>query len=220
MKNLLYITLGGLLLVASLVVDAAQLKITVHDNQGAALKQAVVSLTPTSAAGFAAAKKQPLRKAELAQRNKQFDPHLIAVQKGAPVEFPNFDDIKHQVYSLSAIKQFDLVVKQGSVSKSVTFEKSGVIDVGCNVHDWMSGYIYVVDTPYFGVTDENGQLVLDLPDNETLNWQAWHPRLDAKESGSHGSLTLKANQDLMITLTQDLLPGYDQVDDLDEFDDY
>lgn len=203
----------------ALSVQAASLTIKVTDNQGAALTQAVVALAPTSAQGKQLAQGMPLKKAQMAQRDRQFDPHVVAVQKGAQVAFPNEDNIKHQVYSLSDIKPFDLLVVQGESADGPVFDTLGQVSVGCNIHDWMLAYIYVVDTPYFASTNERGELTLDLPDGETFSFTLWHPQVVEQDVARTGMVDSKQGT-LTIALQQDLLPGYDQSDDLDDFEDY
>lgn len=115
---------------------------------------------------------------EMGQRARQFDPHVLIVQKGATVSFPNYDNIKHHVYSFSAVKSFEQELYKGRESKPVTFEQAGVVELGCNVHDWMLGYIYVTESPIYGKTDEQGKLALpEVPDGK-YDVTVWHPRLD------------------------------------------
>jgi plastocyanin len=221
MKNGRIATVGYLFLLTTIwQVEAGQITIKVEDNQGQPINQAVVSLTPISAKAKAEARGLPARKAQLAQRNKQFDPHIIAVQKGARVEFPNYDDIKHQVYSLSDVQPFDFMIEQGSNEQGMVFQEAGAINVGCNIHDWMLAYIFVTDTPYFGTTDENGRMTIDLPNDNTFNWHVWHPRITEDAQSSRGSLDTSTGVNTVIKMQESLLPAYDEAADLDDFDDY
>ncbi len=112
----------------------------------------------------------------LAQVNRQFEPSVLPVQKGTMVSFPNKDTIKHHVYSFSPAKMFELKLYDGSTAQPVVFDKIGVVAIGCNIHDWMRAYIYVVDTPLFCKTDENGKgTILDIPAGRYLA-KVWHPR--------------------------------------------
>ena len=72
------------------------------------------------------------------------------------MEFPNNDTVSHQVYSFSAAKRFQLPLYKGEVHPPVTFDRPGLVVLGCNIHDVMVGYIYVTDAPYFGKTDREG----------------------------------------------------------------
>lgn len=208
----------GCLLSAS--VAAEQVSITVVDNQGQPVPQAVVALSPTSASGISKAQSAPPRKAELAQREKQFDPHVVAVQKGGAVDFPNEDNIKHQVYSLSDTKKFELLVDEGASVTGPVFDKVGQVNVGCNIHDWMLAYIYVTDTPYFSTTDAQGKATIDVPAGENYQWVMWHPRAAENDSGTSGSIQVAGTTSMNIALTNEMTPDYDQEDDLDDFDDY
>ncbi|MBB6256167.1 methylamine utilization protein [Xanthomonas arboricola] len=150
---------------------ATPLSVTVVDANGM-LVDAVVSLEP---ARPVAASGTP-RTVEMDQVNSQFVPAVLAVRTGTLVRFPNNDQIRHQVYSFSAAKRFELPLFQGSTAAPVRFDQAGLVTVGCNIHDWMLGYIVVVDTPYFGKTGSDGRVQLDAPaGNYTL--RVWHPRI-------------------------------------------
>jgi plastocyanin len=115
-------------------------------------------------------------KADMAQRERQFQPFVLVVQTGTAVNFPNFDTVRHHVYSFSPVKTFDLKLYSGTPAEPVLFEKPGVAALGCNIHDKMAAHIVVVDTPLFTKTDAHGIARLELPPGEhTL--KAWHPRM-------------------------------------------
>lgn len=113
-------------------------------------------------------------RAEMAQRDRQFQPHVLVVQTGTAVAFPNFDTVRHHVYSFSPIKPFDIKLYSGTPSEPVVFDKPGVAALGCNIHDRMGAFIVVVDTPVFGKTNAQGELSLDLPPGEHA-LKLWHP---------------------------------------------
>jgi hypothetical protein len=101
--------------------------------------------------------------------------YSIPIQGGAAVTFPNKDNIRHHVYSFSATKPLDLKLYSGVPAKPVVFDKPGAVKLGCNIHDWMVGYVYVVDTPYFAKTDKTGSARLDgLPAGD-YQLRVWHP---------------------------------------------
>jgi len=98
------------------------------------------------------------------QIHQEFVPALLPIAVGTDVRFPNHDQIHHHVYSFSRTKSFELPLYKGEEASPVHFDKPGVVKVGCNIHDWMSGIILVLPTPYFAMTDETGRFVLrDLP---------------------------------------------------------
>lgn len=145
---------------------------SVTDHAGKAVKDAVVFATPLDGKPSGAAKS-----AVIDQVRKEYVPRVTAVQVGAQVSFPNRDQIRHSVYSFSDPKTFELPLYKGVPSSPVVFDKPGVVVLGCNIHDWMKAYVYVTETPYFGVTDESGKANLaDVPPGE-YRVDVWHPRL-------------------------------------------
>jgi hypothetical protein len=100
------------------------------------------------------------------------------------VFFPNKDNIRHQVYSFSPAKQFELPLYAGTPAKPVVFDKPGIVVLGCNIHDWMIGYIYVSESPYFAKTGADGKAQLsDLP-TRSYRVRVWHPRLQGSEGAT------------------------------------
>jgi hypothetical protein len=93
------------------------------------------------------------------------------------VDFPNSDQIEHQVYSFSVPKPFKLSLYAGHKYPPIVFDKPGLVVVGCNIHDQMIGYIYVTNSPYFGRSDDSGHWTArELPAGNYVI-TAWHPRL-------------------------------------------
>ncbi|MBV8603995.1 MAG: methylamine utilization protein [Pelomonas sp.] len=111
--------------------------------------------------------------AEMGQRNRQFTPQLLVVQTGTAVAFPNYDSVRHQVYSFSPIKVFELKLYAAGTPTDQVFDKPGVATLACNIHDRMHANIVVVDTPLFATTDASGTAHLDLPPGEH-QLQYWH----------------------------------------------
>jgi len=150
-----------LLLLAAARAGAAAtiLVVEVRDLHGAAVQDAVVYAVPE-------AKRPPLpsRRAVLDQKNRMFVPHVLPIQAGTAVTFPNSDNVRHQVYSFSAAKRFQLPLYSGTPATPVVFDKPGVVAVGCNIHDQMSAYIVVVDTPYFALTTGGRAELPGLPE--------------------------------------------------------
>lgn len=164
----------GLLLAGSASVHAGEL-LAVVSAAGRPVADAVAyavprpgSRTPRAAAAT--------ERSVMDQRNNEFLPQVLAVQTGTPVHFPNSDNIRHHVYSFSPAKTFELPLYKGTPAEPVVFDRPGAVTLGCNIHDWMVGYVYVVDTPYFAVTAADGRARLTLPDGE-YEVHVWHPRL-------------------------------------------
>ena len=143
----------NLLLGSSLA--AATIEAVVQDGRGGAVRDAIVYAIPE-----ARPVAPPRRGAVMEQKNRAFIPHVLAVQTGTAVRFPNLDDVQHHVYSFSPAKPFQLPLYKGSPPNPVVFDKAGVVTLGCNIHDQMSAFIVVVDTPYFEKTAANGRAVL------------------------------------------------------------
>lgn len=111
-------------------------------------------------------RKGPLPKAQMAQKNLEFTPSLLPIQVGTTVEFPNYDDTYHNIFSFSKPKRFDLGRYRGDESPIPTqvFDKPGVVALHCDIHEHMHAIILVLETPYFQKTGEGGQYRLgNLP---------------------------------------------------------
>lgn len=169
----------------SALASAAPLNIQMHDQNGQPLADAVVTLQ--GPVGLPAG----ALKADMDQRAQQFAPHVLAVHTGTPIKFPNSDNIRHQVYSFSPAKRFELRLYEGTPSDPVLFDKPGVVVLGCNIHDWMLGYVYVTEDPRFGVTDAHGQLTLDAPAG-VYHATLWHPQTPGMQPVAGGEVKIPA----------------------------
>ena len=96
----------------------------------------------------------------LVQRNKSFAPHLLVVPVGAVVAFPNHDPFFHNVFSLFEGKRFDLGLYEAGSTRDVHFDKPGISYIFCNIHPEMSGVVVALETPYYGISDQRGQVVI------------------------------------------------------------
>jgi plastocyanin len=100
------------------------------------------------------------------QRNLEFVPHVLPILVGATVDFPNNDKVNHNVFSMSRTKKFNLGSYPAGESKSVVFDKPGIVELRCDVHAEMAAYILVMKNPYFAVTDKQGHF--EIPDSSIL----------------------------------------------------
>jgi len=118
----------------------------------------------------------------IAQQGALFSPHVLPVMVGTTVEWPNNDQIYHNVFSMSDAKQFDLGLYKGNPpQKRVTFDKPGRVDVYCSIHSNMHCVVMVLENPYFASTDGKGRYVIkDVPPGN-YKIEAWHERLPADE---------------------------------------
>lgn len=114
--------------------------------------------------------------ARLVQKNKAFIPHIIVVQAGSSVEFPNDDPFFHNVFSLFEGKRFDLGLYEAGSSRTVKFDRPGICYIFCNIHPQMSAVIVVVQTPYWGISDRSGTFAIpNVPPGRYL-LHVWHER--------------------------------------------
>jgi plastocyanin len=110
------------------------------------------------------------------QVDLQFVPHVLVVPTGSKVLFTNTDSVRHQVYSFSPVKRFELPLYSGKPRNPETFDRAGVVTVGCNIHDNMRAYVFVVDAQYFGRTDASGIWRSADIQPGTYSVQVWHPQ--------------------------------------------
>jgi plastocyanin len=157
-------------------VSAAPLTVRVVDATGRPVRDAVVTLVP---AGSAARAPRAGGRFAVAQKNLQFQPFLTVVPVGADVSFPNLDPTKHHVYSFSSAKKFELKLFARSQTRSVHFDKPGVVALGCNIHDQMSAFIFVTDTAWTGRTNAQGVVSFADAPSATGRLTVWHPYLRA-----------------------------------------
>ncbi|HEX6789706.1 MAG TPA: hypothetical protein VF247_00220 [Candidatus Krumholzibacteria bacterium] len=144
-----------------------------HGARGTTPRDVVVYL---EGPGIGAAARDA-RKPQLKQINQSFEPHVLGVPVGTTVEFPNGDLVYHNVFSYSKTKKFDLGYYGKGKSKTVTFDKPGVVQVFCDIHSNMSAYVLVVNSPFVTQPDETGAYDFgDLP-NGSYTLRVWHPDL-------------------------------------------
>lgn len=175
-NRLLSLIFGSMICVNSL---AQPLLVQVLDMQAKAVADAVVYAVPLdkNASHNAAAAQSPTAKntAIMDQQNKVFVPHVLAVSVGTKVSFPNTDTVNHYVYSFSDTKKFQFkLFKTDPSLHDIIFEKAGLVTLGCNIHDPMLGYIFIAPTDFVGVTNNAGQVQLDLPDHAEYAVMIWH----------------------------------------------
>lgn len=194
MKTPLRHLIPAALSLSTLAAQAVPVTVQLRGPGGQPLAGAAVAIEVKGRTG-----KTSTAQAELGQRDRQFTPQLLVVQTGTAVNFPNFDTVRHHVYSFSPIKVLDIKLYSGTPTKPEVFDKPGVATLGCNIHDRMSAHIVVVDTPIFGRTDDKGQVAFDLPVGEHVV-KAWHAgqksptlqnvKLEVAASGGTSVLTL------------------------------
>lgn len=155
----------------SMNVAAAQFTATLLDADGAPLADGVIALIPAQQPNYT-----DVPTALMDQRQNMFVPKVLAIRTNTQVRFPNGDDVRHHVYSFSPAKKFELRLYHGMTAEPVVFDKPGTVVLGCNIHDSMVAYIYVVDSEYFAVTDNTGKVSISAPAG-SYQLQVYHPRL-------------------------------------------
>jgi plastocyanin len=123
----------------------------------------------------------PKEPAVMDQKDLQFIPHVLAVQAGTLVEFPNSDPVSHNVFSISDAKRFNLGLYQRGAARRVKFDRPGVVELLCNVHLEMSAYIVVVKNPYFAQPKADGTFRIANVPAGRHRLRSWHKRLPARE---------------------------------------
>ena len=165
---------AGAILTAPLV--AAPLSVRVVDAAGRPVRDAVITFHPV---GSAARAPRPGGHYVVSQKNIQFHPYLSIVPVGADVSFPNLDPTKHHVYSFSPAKRFELKLFARDQSRTVRFDKPGIVALGCNIHDAMSAFIFVTDTAWTARTNAQGVAAFNDAPNAPGRVTVWHPYLRA-----------------------------------------
>ena len=167
---------------------AADLTISVKTGAGRPVADAVVTVHPASGAG------PPTRfpwSLQVDQRNMRFEPFVLIVPAGAEVSFPNRDAVRHHVYSFSKTKPFELKLYGRDESRSVRFERAGVVALGCNIHDGMVAFLKVVDTPFAAKSDASGAVVLRGLPGGAAEVRVWHPYLRAPAGEARRLVSLR-----------------------------
>lgn len=152
---------------------AATLTLQVTDAAGRPLADAVALVEPV--AGRAPVK--PMPDAQVSQAKRQFAPRVTLITVGTKVNFPNFDTVRHHVYSFSQPKTFELKLYAGVPAQPILFDKPGVAVLGCNIHDRMAAWIVIADTPWNGLSAADGAIRIDGLPAGSYQLRIWHAGL-------------------------------------------
>jgi plastocyanin len=176
-------------------IHAEMVEITLTDPSGNPVVDGVVSAYPQPQIDHV-----PIESGKsviIDQIDKEFINHVTPVQVGTTISFPNHDQIRHHVYSFSSAKNFEIPLYKGVPAEPIAFDQAGVVVLGCNIHDQMSAYIVVVDSPYFAKTDEQGYASLSLPmaDYELI---FWHRDADEDSKNSKQAIKVAVGQTVKI----------------------
>ncbi|MEE9412823.1 MAG: methylamine utilization protein [Methylococcales bacterium] len=184
--------------------SAELLNVTVTDSSGNPVNNAVVSAYSRSTASHSPS--VPDKTVIIDQVDKKFVNHVTPVQVGTAISFPNHDQIRHHVYSFSPAKSFEIPLYKGIPAEPITFKQKGIVTLGCNIHDWMSAYIVVVDSPYFATTNEQGHTSLTLPVGD-YQLRFWHRDADETTKNSKQPITIQPEEITSIPVEFNLTPS-------------
>lgn len=197
------VTVCTLLVLGLTQAMAAELSVSVQDRSAHGLAGIVVLAEPDQPTHDRSA----VRRVVMDQIHMQFVPNVLVIQTGSAVDFPNSDQIRHQVYSFSRAKTFELSLYAGHKYPPVVFDRAGLVVVGCNIHDNMIGYIYVTDSPFFGRTDVSGRLLLHGLPAGGYTLTIWHPGMREPPGDAlrrHITLAADEHSNQSFTLTRPL----------------
>lgn len=195
-------------------------QVVVHNSVGQVAPDMVVYLQPLAG--------QVLPKSSqtitVAQQGEAFAPYITVSQTGKEVHFANKDMITHQIYSADSENSFSFTVRAGSehVADADNFNEEAEIAMGCNIHDWMSGYLLVVGTPYFAKTDSNGQASFSVTELGKYRVVVWHPQLPTEHHRVSQEHDINDDALFQFALTKKLdeIPTQKNDDDFDFSSDY
>ena len=202
-------TAAGLVLAAALGcaagpgARATDITATVTDDAGRPVRDAVVVAVPID--GVMPVPPHP-RAQIVDQIDKEFVPKVKAIVVGTPIMFPNHDQVRHQVYSFSPAKKFELPLYAGVPAQPVVFDKPGVVVLGCNIHDWMVGYVYVSESPWFATTGSDGRAIIAGLPPRAYVVRVWHPQLDGSEDATHQTIDVDSGHPVGIVWKLTLRP--------------
>ena len=200
--------------------NAAELVINLVDVNNEPVKDVVVYATPKAGTAGLPTNTNQLT---IDQEGKKFAPYVTVMQKGQMIKFHNKDDITHHIYSVSGENRFEFKLKANSTKSTQAINSAEEIAMGCNIHDWMSGYTLVVDTPYYGKTNDEGSLALQVDATGEYTVTVWHPQLDVATNRVEQTHSIASEQSVLdIKLPKALLPLPEQLgeDDFDFLEEY
>lgn len=157
-------------------VAAADFTVTVRDQSGAPVADAIVLLSSPGAPASSGGETLLID-----QRSEKFLPFVSLLRPGDRIAFHNSDDVLHHVYSFSPLKPFDQHVRPGETTESKIYEAVGIAAIGCNVHDDMLTYVYITDLPFAAKTGPDGRAkILGAPEGAS-ELAVWHPRAKTRD---------------------------------------
>jgi plastocyanin len=188
----------------SSLANAGTLDVRLTDAKGQPVEDAVVTAHPAS--GIPKGTISFPWGTTMVQQNIAFAPHVLIVPVGATVKFPNKDKVRHHIYSFSRPAKFEIKLFGKDETRSYRFMTEGAVALGCNIHDTMSGFIKVVDTPFAAKSSANGAARLSGLPSGFARVTIWHPKLRGKDNEMTVSVPLTASGNVSRNLTLALRP--------------
>ena len=197
--HIVAITIGILF---SIPLQAGNLTIRITNEKQEPLSEAVVYLESDQPVSPPAEEH-----IEIEQKQKMFNPFVTIMPRGTTAMFPNRDGIGHHVYSFSPVKNFQLPLSEHETTDTITFDKPGVVTVGCNIHDWMVAYIYIVDTPWYAKSDAQGLAVIDNVPEGDYKIHVAHPGMKATTAQTR-QISIVPGADNRLEFALEIKPEY------------
>ena len=193
-------------------------QVAVHSNTEKAIQDIVVYIEPLDGQIV----EQTSKEVMIDQVGKSFSPYISVSQINSKVIFANQDDITHHIYSAGSENKFSFKIKAGKTNAETQFTHASEVAMGCNIHDWMSGYLLVVNTPYFGKTDKEGKVNFAISEQGRYKIVLWHPQLQQEHNRMVDEQIINKSSALSYTLKNKLLktPIQKSEDDFDFLSDY
>jgi plastocyanin len=200
----------------------AEVKMQVLDVEGNPVSNAVVSLPRIkefkpelhAVSSETESESETEQVAVMDQVDSQFSPQVLIVKSGQAVIFPNSDQVRHHVYSFSKPNDFEIRLYSGNQAEPLRFEHSGIVVLGCNIHDQMVGYLYVQDDEIARISDQDGYVVFDEELSASVQDQAvnvWHSQLSSNKTERLSQVLTEKNKDAVWILKLDLIPDIKKV---------
>jgi len=199
-------------------MDNICVQIIVNTNNGKALEGMVVYLEPLDGQVLEPSSKEVV----VGQFGKSFTPYISVSQVNSKVNFVNQDDITHHIYSAGSDNKFSFKIRAGKTNSSAQFSHASEVAMGCNIHDWMSGYLLVVNTPYFGKTDKYGQVNFDIEKQGKYSVVVWHPQMQSENNRMSKEEVISTSSTVTFALKNEMseIPLQENDDDFDFLSDY
>ncbi|HTA63964.1 MAG TPA: methylamine utilization protein [Xanthomonadaceae bacterium] len=195
---------------------AAELKIQVNDDHGHPVPEAVVTVVSQDASLKPAPRHAQGSQTRIVdQKNETFIPYIQIFRPGDKVLFRNSDTMRHHVYTFSPLKPFEFILVPGQSSDPIELDQTGVIAVGCNIHDQMITYLYISDAPWMAQSGADGRVDFKDVPSGAWNVRVWHPRLPRSQPDLVQSATIVATGetkavDFSVTLLPDTRSDFDR----------